>query len=496
MTQRNPSVAIIGAGMSGLCIAILLLQRGFRDVVIYEKATEVGGTWRENNYPGLTCDVPSRLYQYSFAKNPDWTRVFSPGREIQAYFCDIVDRFALRDRIQFGTEVVSATFDGGGWELRTNTGTESKVDFLISATGVLHHPQMPSIDGLDDFGGAVFHSARWDHQLEIEGSRVAVIGTGSTGVQLLCSLAGVAGRVMLFQRTAQWMVPQPNPRYSKLIHAAYRFAPWLHWFGYKAYRLIYDVGSVAMTKPGLRRWLIGAICRAHLLTVRDPALRQALRPPDQPLCKRLVFSPGFYRAMQRDDVELVTAGIDHVEPEGLVTDDGVLHEANIIVLATGFDFQAYFLPMRLTGRDGVTVDDLWSDGPQAYVTVAMPGFPNFFMMLGPHSPVGNYSLTTVAEWQAEHIVQWIERWRNREFDTVEPTSSATGRYNAMLRAAMPRTVWATGCNSWYLGKNGLPGSWPLTTHEHRAMLANPILEHYRLQRNFEGDPCIRQLVDD
>ena len=199
------------------------------------------------------------------------------------------------------------------------------------------------------------------------------------------------------------------------------------------------------------------------------------------MCKRLVISGGFYRAMQRDDVELVTARIDHVEPRGLVTTDGVLHEADVIVLATGFDSHAYMRPMQVIGREGLRLDDAWRDGPHAFETVAMPGFPNFFMLLGPHSPVGNFALTAVAESQANHILGWIRRWQRHEFDTVEPKTSATEAFNAALSEAMPDTVWTTGCDSWYLGKNGLPEVWPFTAAKHRTMLAKPKLENYELR---------------
>lgn len=472
--------------MSGLCVAIALLRSGIDDVTIYEKADEVGGTWRENTYPGLTCDVPSRVYQYTFATKPDWSHMFSPGGEIQAYFRGVADDFGLRERIRFGTEIVGAGFEDGRWVLRTKAGSaasaESRVDFLISATGVLHHPRMPSIAGLDDFGGHVFHSARWDHSVELAGRRIAVVGNGSTGVQLVCGLAGVAGRVSLFQRTAQWVVPMPNPRYSRFADVTHRRLPWLDRFAYRAYSLVFDTFAVALTKPGLRRRMMGGLCRASLRRVRDPKLRAALTPGYQPMCKRLVISGGFYRAIQRDDVELVTAGIDHVEARGIVTDDGALHEADVIVLCTGFDTHAFFRPMRLTGRDGVASEEVWRDGPRAYQTVAMPGFPNFFMMLGPHSPVGNHSLTAVAEHQADHILRWIQGWRRGEFDTVEPTQSATESYNERLRDAMPDTVWTTGCDSWYLNKDGVPEVWPFTPAKHREMLARTDPGDYDLRR--------------
>lgn len=322
--------------MSGMCVAITLLSAGITDVCIYEKADDVGGTWRDNTYPGLTCDVPSRLYQYSFAKNPNWTQMFSRGGEIQDYLRGIAERYGLRHRIRFGATVVSARFDDGRWVLRTDSGTESTVDFLISATGVLHHPRIPPIAGLDDFRGTVFHSARWDHTVPLLGRRIAVIGTGSTGVQLVCGLAGVAGKVTMFQRTAQWVLPWPNPRYSKLARVFHRAFPCLGSLAYKAYSLSFETFAVALSNPGLHRKLVGAVCRASLRRVRDPRLRRALTPDYEPMCKRLVMSGGFYRAIQRDDVELVTAGIDHVEHRGIVTDDGVLHEVDVIVLATVF----------------------------------------------------------------------------------------------------------------------------------------------------------------
>ena len=480
MEQRQPAVAIIGAGMSGICAAIALQRAGIHDVTIYEKASRVGGTWRENTYPGLTCDVPSRVYQYTFATNPDWSRFFSAGTEIQAYLADVAERSGLNRRIHFGEEVVSAEFDGRQWIVHTKRGKTSRVDFLITATGVLHHPKVPDIRGLEDFSGSAFHSARWDHSVELRGKRVAVVGTGSTGVQLITGLTGTPARLSLFQRTAQWVLPAPNPRYRRLTHASHRRFPWLSRAAYQTYQAGFAVLAGAVTKPGWQRKLFAVACRAHLRTVRDPQLRQELTPDYTPGCKRMVVSGQFYRAIQRDDVELVTSDIDHVEPRGIVTMDGRLHELDVIVLATGFDAHAFMRPMQVTGRDGLRLDDAWQDGPHAFETVAMPGFPNFFMLLGPHSPVGNFPLTAVAESQSDHIVRWIRRWQRCEFETIEPTPAATEDYNSRLRAAMPQTVWVTGCQSWYLGKNGLPELWPFTPAQHRSMLANPDAKNYAM----------------
>lgn len=472
--MANPRVVIVGAGMSGLCMAIKLRRSGLQDITIYEKARQLGGTWRDNTYPGLTCDVPSRFYQYSFELNPGWTHRYSPGPEIWAYLDRVADRYDIRRHIVFGTEVTEGRFADGRWHIRTSTGQEDVADFLVSATGVLHHPRRPRIDGLESFGGAAFHSARWDHTVELEGRRVAVVGTGSTGVQIVTDLAGTAGRLALFQRTAQWIFPARNRRYGGLTKAGHRALPALSRLGYHWHEfLISSLLSQAIIKPGWRRSLIGRVCRRHLATVRDPELRRRLTPDYEPMCKRLIASAGFYDAVQRPDVELVTEAIDHIEPRGIVTRDGALHEIDVLVLATGFDAHAYLRPMELTGPDGLTLTKAWQDGPRAYRTVALPGFPNFFMLMGPHSPIGNYSLISVAEAQADYVLGWIRRWRAGLVSTMTPTPEATERFNAEMRKAMPQTVWTTGCTSWYLGKDGLPELWPWTPRKHRAMLRDP-----------------------
>jgi len=478
---RSPRVGIIGAGMSGLCMAIALRRAGITDLRIYEKAESVGGTWRDNTYPGLTCDVPSRFYQFTFAQKSDWSHLFSPGAEIRGYFDAVAQEFGLLGSIRFGTEIVRAEFTASGWRVSTSAGDTEEVDFLVAATGILHHPQYPRIEGLDSFGGSVFHSARWNHDVASNDKRVAVVGTGSTGVQIACGLAGQASRVKLFQRSAQWILPFPNPAYSRLGMTLQRCVPKMDSVTYYVYRAGFEFFAQALVRPGWRRRMLSAVCRAHLRTVRDPRLRQALTPDHQPMCRRLIISGRFYRAIQRPDVELVTIGIDHVAPEGIVTTDGRLHEVDVIALATGFDAHAFIRPMSLIGEDGVTLDEVWRDGPRAHLTVSLPGFPNFFMLLGPHSPVGNYSLTAIAETQASYIVNWIQRWRRREFDTVAPTQAATDRFNAEMQVAMPDTVWATGCTSWYIGQDGNPELWPWNPSQLRVRLGQIDLGDHHLR---------------
>jgi cation diffusion facilitator CzcD-associated flavoprotein CzcO len=470
---------IIGAGMSGICLAVVLQQAGITDITIFEKAADLGGTWRDNTYPGLACDVPSRAYQFTFAKKADWTKLFSPGAEIHAYFRSVADRYGVTARIRYNTEVTRAEFRDNRW-IVTAGHDEISCDFLIAATGILHHPRYPHIDGLDDFGGPVFHSARWDHSAVTTGKRVAVIGTGSTGVQIVCGLASTAGHLSMFQRHAQWILPLKNKDYRPLTKRIYASSDRLGTMAYKWYRGQLGFFAKALIKPGWRRNFITRMCEKNLAEIPDPALRQRLTPDFLPMCKRLIVSSEFYDAMQRPNVELVTEGIDHVEADAIVTTDGVRHEVDVIALATGFDTHAFVRPTQVIGRDGVTLDETWRDGPFAHLTVAVPGFPNYFMMIGPHSPVGNFSLTAIAEAQAGYIRDWIVRWRRGDFDAVAPTAAATATFNQEMRAAMPDTIWTSGCDSWYLGKDGLPELWPWTPDEHRLRLAEIRIDDYDL----------------
>ena len=475
LTGRAPlRVAIVGAGMSGLCMLHTLRAAGHEDVVVYEKASELGGTWRENRYPGLTCDVPSRFYSYSFAPNPGWSRAFAPGREIQAYFLRTAERLGLRPHLRLGAEVTDANWQDGRWQLRTVAGEEDVADVLVTATGVLHHPKLPAIPGLDTFAGTAVHSARWDPSLDLSGKRVGVVGTGSTGVQITAALAGRVGHFTLFQRTAQWVLPVPNRRYLRSTRWVFRRVPALSGLAHRGYQALLEaILGVAVVRPGWQRTAVSALARANLrVMVRDRDLRRRLTPDYAPLCKRLVMSAGFYPALQRDRAELVTEAIARVEPRGVVTADGRLHELDVLILATGFDAHAYLRPMRVTGEDGVTLEQAWAAGPRAYRTVALPGFPNLFTLMGPHSPVGNQSLIAVAEAQAGYVLRWIERLE-RQGGHASPRADATDAYNAALREAAPRTIWASGCTSWYLDADGVPEVWPWTPARHRAMLREP-----------------------
>lgn len=476
-------MGIIGAGMSGLGMAAMLRRRGYEHFVVYEKANEVGGTWRDNTYPGLSCDVPSRFYSYSFAPNPEWSKNFASGEEIENYFKWFAAEYDLHCHIRFDTEVSKAEWDGSRYLIETTGGDTDVVDVLVSATGVLRVPNMPDIAGLDTFKGASFHSARWDHSVPLRGKRVGVIGTGATGAQIVSALGGVAEPLYVFQRTPQWILPLPQLPYSPISRAVLRRVPGLNRLSYRAYQKIMEtlIGRAAV-EPGWQRTLVSGLARANLrYLVRDDKLREQLTPPDQPMCKRLIMSAEFYPAVQRDDVEVVTDPITRVEPDGVRTKDGALRELDVLVLATGFDSHAYLRPMRLIGENGRTLDEAWADGPKAYRTVAVPGFPNFFTLIGPHSPIGNHSLIAIAEAQADYILRWLDDISAGRAHHVVPRADATERFNRRMREAMPNTVWTTGCQSWYLGPDGQPELWPWTPAEHRQMLGEPVREDFEVR---------------
>ncbi len=474
--KRSLNVAIVGAGMSGLCMAAKLQDAGIDTFTIFEKADEVGGTWRDNTYPGLSCDVPSRYYSYSFRPNPDWSRFMSPGPEVHAYFRQFADERGIRRHIRFGAEVTSAKYENGQWRVTTPAG-EDAYDVLITATGVLRVPRYPDIPGLETFAGPSFHSARWDHSVSLPDKRIGLIGTGSTGVQITAELGGNVRQLKIFQRTPQWVLPTPNLRYSRLTKSVLHRWPALNTAAYRFWQFYIENGfGRAVVKPCWQRRLMTALCRWNLrLSVRDPELRRRLTPDYQAMCKRQVLAGHYYEAVQKPNVRVISEAIDHVEPRGVVTADGTLHELDVLVLATGFDAHAYVRPMELVGEHGLTLDEAWADGPHAYRSVAVPGFPNLFMLMGPHSPVGNQSLVIIAENQADYAMWWINQIREGRIVGAAPKEAATKNYNESMKAAMPQTVWLTGCKSWYLGKDGLPELFPWSPDRHRELLSVPVL---------------------
>jgi len=482
--SRDMRFAIIGAGMAGILSAVKLTEAGLTDFTIYEKADRVGGTWRENTYPGVACDVPSQLYCYSFALNSEWTHPYASGEEIEAYFEQVVREHDVERSIRFGDEIVSCEFVDGRWQLETESGHRDVVDVVIAATGVLHHPSYPEIEGLESFAGHAFHSARWDHDVPLAGARVGVIGTGSTAVQITAAIVDEVEHLSLFQRTAQWVMPQENPPYTDEMKTVFRDDPALleKIHGELSQMFADGFANAVVDADSPQMKMIEDVCRDNLeQNVIDPELRERLRPDYRAACKRLVVSGDFYQAIQQPNAELVTSGIACIEPGGIRTRDGVLHQLDVLVLATGFHVDSFMRPMSVVGRDGTQLAEVWAERPNAYLSISIPDFPNFFMLNGPNGPVGNFSLIEVAELQFGYIMGLVERIRSGECREISATIAAMEHHEADRVEAAKKTVWTTGCRSWYLDDRGVPATWPWPFDRFRAEMAAPKADAYEVR---------------
>jgi cation diffusion facilitator CzcD-associated flavoprotein CzcO len=463
MSDRKPRFIIFGAGMSGILAAIKLRMAGHTDVTIYEKADRIGGTWRDNSYPGLSCDVPAHAYTYEFAPNPDWSGYFAPGPEVQAYFEKVVADYDLMPIITFNSEIVRATWTDR-WEIETKDGRIDHADFVIAATGVLHVPRIPDIKGLDSFAGVKFHSARWDHSVPLEGKRIGVIGNGSTGIQLVTELAKCGHDVVHFQRSPQWIMPVVQFAYTeeekKVFRAsreaidAIRYDP-----VYIGNVQRFTKGVVDIESPAMKE--IEAYCLMNLeQNVHDPVLRERLRPTYRAACKRLIYSPDYYAAAQMPNLLTVTCGIDTILPHSIRDKEGHDHKVDLLVLATGFHSDRFVRPIVVEGRNGATLEAAWKERCNGYYAISIPDFPNFFMLNGPTSPVGNFSLIDIAERQWAYIEQLIARVIDGNAHGIHATHAALADYEARRIKAAKETIFGSGCTSWYLDAQGVPITWP------------------------------------
>ena len=469
--------------MAGIMSAIKLREAGYDDLVVYEKAARLGGTWRENTYPGVACDVPSHLYSYSFAPNPEWSQMFAPGDEICAYFESVASRYDIHPYIRFNSEVAELRFDGGRWHATTTDGRTDEADFVIAATGVLHHPRYPDIHGLDAFRGPLFHSARWDHSVPLDGQRVGLVGTGSSAVQITSAIVDRVSELHLFQRTPQWIMPLPNSEIPDEDRMRFRSdaTQMRNLREGLARSFAENFADVVIDADSPRLQVIEELCRANLEEqVQNPELREKLRPNYRAACKRLIVSPDFYEAIQRPNARLVTDAIERIEPEGVRTVEGRLHEVDVVVLATGFCVDRFLRPINVIGPGGLTLDEAWADRPYAYLSVSVPGFPNLFMLNGPNGPVGNFSLIDVAEMQFDYIMQLVDLVRNGRCRGVAAREEAAIRLEDDRVEAAKHTVWVTGCRSWYLDDRGVPAAWPWSIQRFREVMQRPALDDFEL----------------
>ena len=484
---RHVRIAIVGAGFSGLGLGMRLLEDGIDDFVILERSREVGGTWRDNTYPGCACDVPSHLYSYSFAPNPGWTRTYSTQPEIQKYIRRTAAESGVLSHVRFGHDVQGSTWDEEGerWRIETSAG-ELTATFLVSAMGPLSAPAWPKIPGLDSFEGKIFHSAEWDHNHDLTGERVGVIGTGASAIQFVPEIQPRVGQLHVFQRTPPWILPRPDRATTRLERRLYRRFPFLQ----KVTRTLVYWRQELLLVPGLvyRPPLMQALelfSRLHLRRhIRNPELRARLTPDYRLGCKRILISDEWYPALSQPNVEVVDTGIDEVRPHSIVAGDGSEREVDTLILGTGFRVTDMVGSERIVGRGGMSLHESWRGSPQAHLGTTVAGFPNLFLLVGPNLGPGHTSVIFYAEAQARYIIKAVSELERRGATSSEVRKDVQDAYNAALQERMRGTVWTTGgCNSWYLDETGRnttlwPGfSWELrlrtrrfdpTEHELRA----------------------------
>jgi cation diffusion facilitator CzcD-associated flavoprotein CzcO len=479
---RDVRVAIIGSGFAGLGMAIALRRRGETDFVVLERADDVGGTWRDNHYPGAACDVQSNLYSFSFAPNPDWPRSYSAQPEIQAYLQGVAERYDVRRHVLFGAEVQSARWDDaeGRWHVRTAAG-DVRARILVSAAGALADPTYPDIPGLSTFEGTVMHSARWDDVHELAGERVAVIGTGASAIQVVPAIQPVVGSITVYQRTAPWIVPRTDRPTKGWLRRVYRRVPPLQKAVRGALYASREFLVIGLAKR--RRFLkpVEKLARAHLYRqVRDPQLRAALTPHYTIGCKRILISNDYYPAVAAPNAELVTAGIEEIRPHSIVTRDGVERPTDTIVLATGFHVTDLPIAGRIAGRDGRTLAEVWKSGMVSNRSAAVAGFPNLFLLVGPNVGVGHTSMVYMIESQVAYVERALDAMEAEGLDALETTEEAQAAYRDLIAERSRGTVWlGGGCASWYLDPHGHNTTlWPDFTFRFRRLTRTFDRENY------------------
>jgi cation diffusion facilitator CzcD-associated flavoprotein CzcO len=476
--DRSVRVVIIGAGFGGVAAAIELRRHGFHNIQILDRAPGLGGTWRHNTYPGCVCDVPSHLYSFSFAQRHDWSRLCSPQPEILEYLEGVARDHGVDQLLVPNTDVSSVTWDESDceWTVTTSDGRTFIADAVIVATGQLHQPAIPRLEGTDEFAGRTFHSAAWDHDYDLRGKRVAVIGTGASAIQFIPTVAENAQQLYVFQRTGNWFLPRKNTPYPSLIKRLIQLIP-----GLQSYRrrFIYYYGeflTLMIRHPHtwgrighLRSWLF---MRSQLT---DSAVRRKAIPDYTFGCKRILFSSEFLPTLQRPNVQLVTDRLVRVEPDGLVTADGAKRELDAIIYATGFKTNDFMFPMEITGRDGQTLRQAWAGGPHAHLGIAVPGFPSLFIMYGPNTNTSGGSIITYEEAQAGYIRQALELVRWRRAGAIEVRADVEAASDREVQARFAGTAW-THCDSWYRDQKGrIVANWPgyMREYEERVRVLDP-----------------------
>jgi cation diffusion facilitator CzcD-associated flavoprotein CzcO len=474
----------------------IALKRAGIPFALFEKSAGVGGTWRDNSYPGAGCDVPSHLYSYSFERKADWSRHYAEQPEILRYLEECARRFAVDRHIRFGTEIESATFEEGAgrWRMTSLAGEAFDADVVVTGMGQLNRPSVPRLAGLDGFGGKAFHSARWDHGYDLAAKRVAVIGNGASAVQFVPRIAPVVDRLYLFQRSANWIVPRKDAAYSMLAKRVFRRAPALEWLHRASIYWGLEVRFLAL-RSGTARFigpLVEWSAKRHLEEqVPDPVLRAKLTPDYRLGCKRILISDDYYPALTRPNVEVVVSPIARAERDGIVTVDGVRRSIDTIIFGTGFESLKFLSPLRIVGLGGRRLDDEWNDGAEAYLGTAVSGFPNFFMLYGPNTNLGHNSIVFMIESQVGWVKKCIDQLFAGSAAWLDVRRSAMDSYNRDLQVRLKDTVWQGDCHSWYKTESGrITNNWPRFTFQYWLQMRTPSLEDFR----FEGSTAVDEVA--
>ncbi len=478
-------VIILGSGFSGLGMAISLQREGKRSYVVLEKGHGVGGTWRENRYPGCACDVPSHLYSFSFEQNAQWSHHFAPQREILQYLEDTARKYGVLEHCRFDTEASSCVFDEtqSEWVVTTKQGETFRAANLVLGVGGLHHPKFPSVPGREKFKGPQLHSALWDDSVPLEGKRVAVIGTGASAIQLVPALAPRVKQLTLFQRTPAWVLPREDAPISGFSKWLYRVAPWFMKFVRARIYARLESRAVMFTRWPKSLRLAEWLSKKHLARqVQDPAIRERLTPKYAAGCKRILLSDDYFPAFNRSNVTLESSAVKEVTETGVVTPDGRHVECDVIVWCTGFDVGAPLKRMKVTGRGGRDLGERWTERLRAYRGTTVPGFPNMFTLMGPNTGLGHNSMVYMIESQIQFVLSHLRAVDAAGAKTIEVTDEAERSFNEALDAKLPGTVWASGCTSWYLDEQGRNAMlWPGTTYAFRKITKSVESEDVQLR---------------
>jgi cation diffusion facilitator CzcD-associated flavoprotein CzcO len=477
----DKEIIIVGTGFSGIGMAIQLKAAGFNDFVILEKANEIGGTWRDNTYPGAACDVKSHLYSFSFEPNPDWSRVFSGQKEILAYLKHCVIKYSLLPHIQFNWEMKGAAFQDNeqSWHVESTKGEILNARFLILGNGPLHLPNMPDIQGLTDFKGTVFHSARWNHAYDLKGKNVAVIGTGASAIQFVPEIVPLVNQLFLFQRTAPWVLPKPDGEISNRKKTLYRNFPFIRQLNRA---LIYVVNELSVLGFSLNKNILKyaeRIAASYLKRkVKDEELRKKLTPTFHFGCKRVLLSNNYLQSLTKPNVSVITDPIAHISDAAIHTNNET-HCIDAIICGTGFYVTNSFQFLNLKGKNGVALNDLWKDAPAAYLGCTVNEFPNLFMVIGPNTGLGHSSMVYMIESQVAYIIDGLKKARAKNIKTLEVKKAVQDKFNAQLQAESKNTIWISGCKSWYLTPSGVNAAiWPGFTFTFRQKTKTLRLDEY------------------